>query len=222
MQSDTNRSGTIIDWLTALARSSCTFWLPMLLPWPLMLLLQLQQLLLQHFELQAGPLLIQSCGVWSVLPAAQNARHKGQEFRKLWLWQNIFAILHSFPFFSFRSRPGETVADADEANTSPKESEMNIFYDFFHKLIFLHAGALGMLESWRKIESNCHILSIFISFSFCRSVVAWKVCLLWWKRMRFVWGEGELEMWMKVWQMWGLWVGKIFFKSILKQIFHKI
>jgi len=84
MQSDTNRSGTIIDWLTALARSSCTFWLPMLLPWPLMLLLQqLLQLLLQHFESQAGPLLMQSCGVWSVLPAAQNARHKGQEFRKL-------------------------------------------------------------------------------------------------------------------------------------------
>lgn len=93
--------------------------------------------------------------------------------------KNIFAILHSFPFFSLL--PGETVAeaaasDADVAGsfciTSPKESELNSFNIFFLQLIFLHAGAVGMLESWRKIESNCHLLSVSISFSFCRTVVA--------------------------------------------------
>lgn len=61
-----------------------------------------------------------------------------------------------------------------------------------------------MPESWRKIESNCHLLSISISVSFRRSLggwVAWKVCLV--MKENGVWGEGESEMWMKVWRIKG-------------------
>lgn len=72
--------------------------------------------------------------------------------------KNIFAILHSFPFFSLL--PGETVADAAASDadvagsfciTSPKESELNSFNIFFFPTYFSACRCCGYA---RKLAEN--------------------------------------------------------------------